>query len=113
MLIRMLARPSAARTLASYLLVIVIFALICFARGKSMMIGNHYFWDAHVYSRGLQAYKSGLSPYADTAAYRDGQEKPLRFVYPPVFAKAAAVCSALVPGRSGFFVYLCIFAVAP
>ena len=112
MLMRMLSRPSTARTLPSYLFVVAIFALICFARGNSMKITNHYFWDTHVYIKGLQAYKAGLDPYTDTVAYRDGQEKPLRFVYPPVFAKTAAVCSSMVPGNFGFLVYLCLFAVA-
>ncbi len=96
-----------------YLSLILVFGLICIAHGRSMLVGDHFFWDARVYAHGISTWKAGLvDPYSQEAAYDNGQEIPMRFVYPPLFLKSGAAISQLLPGKFSFPLYLAFDALA-
>jgi hypothetical protein len=63
------------------------------------------FWDAHVYSKALSAYRHGGDPYSAESPH-------LMFVYSPAVLKTMAAARVIFPARVLWYVYLALSCTA-
>jgi Glycosyltransferase family 87 len=68
-------------------------------------LGTWILWDARVYARAIDDWRSGQNPY-------DLSNPLLLFVYPPVFLWVSGFLARLLPGQSGWLLYLAIYAAS-
>ena len=87
--------------LAFNIVAIALFVLVGFLR---VHYGKVVFWDAHVYSRGIEAYLAGSNPYLHI--YK------LNFVYPPLFLKLGALTFDFFPLKATAYLYLSLHCIA-
>lgn len=99
------AEKANARGNLLYLLIAVLFLVVCFAWGKTRLLGDGFFWDARVYARAISTWRSGGDPYLFVPAR-------LPFANPPLFLLSATLLSHVFPGGSGWYVYLAVLIAA-
>lgn len=83
-----------------YLLLWLLVALVLYI--FTSHLGTWALWDAKVYAQAIHDWRSGQNPY-------NLSDPLLLFVYPPVFLCVGGFLARLLPGQTGWFLYIAIF----